>query len=95
MFKYLKGVYSNGINIGHIRRRRGSMSECCCVYFEHRIYRKLHVCCQQCGATRFSSVISRSATNLLPHENNWNGYTKRKQQLCFRKIQIENIVLNC
>ena len=42
-----RGFYSNGINIGHIQRRRGSTSECCCVYFEHRIYRKLQVCRQR------------------------------------------------
>ena len=67
MLKYLKDIYSNGINIGHIWQRQGSTSECCCVYFEHRIYRKLCVCCQRQRSIVLPDlhlwlVIRRSAT---------------------------------
>ena len=33
----------------------------------------------------------REVIHLLPHANNWNGFTNRKQQLCFMKIQIKKL----
>ena len=65
MFKYLKGNYSNGIDVGQNWRRQGSTHEWSFVSFEHCIYRKMHVCCQRHRSTALQIFIGDLVTSLL------------------------------
>ena len=72
-FKYLKGIYSNVMNIGHIRQKQDSTSECCCVYFKHCIYRTLrvwHCGCDTAGVT-LRVCSQRHHSTALPDLHQW------------------------